>query len=137
MNNKYSCTVSDLFDMFADSLKPEDVLTSKLISQISSAITEERLKRGLNQSEFAQLIHVSQPLVSRWEHGEYNFSLKKLAEIAVKLNLDVSIDFSQNASSLSNSRDFDLSDTKAKIIAFTPRQETVFANTYCEELEEM
>lgn len=89
--SKHACTIEDLFNLFEDSLTPADVITSKLMAQISSAITKERLKLSMNQSDFAKHIGATQSLVSRWEHGDYNFSIRKIAEIAEKLDLDVNI----------------------------------------------
>ncbi len=83
--------INDLFSLFEDVLSPSDVLTSKIMAQVSTSITKERLKLGLNQADFAKRINASQSLVSRWEHGDYNFSIRKIAEIAVALNLDVNI----------------------------------------------
>ena len=137
MENKYSRTIDDLFDMFSDALSPADVMASKLIAQISSAITAERLKLKMNQSEFAEYIEASQSLVSRWEHGEYNFSLKKLAEIAVKLNLDVNISINKNTSEESSLSILDSGKKSTKIIAFRPKQEPVSKFKFYRELEEM
>lgn len=93
MTNNYSCKIEKLLELFDDSLKPSDILHSKLMAQISSAIIKERIKLHMTQSEFASYIDVNQSLISRWEKGNYNFSLKKLSEIASKLNLDVNIIF--------------------------------------------
>ena len=89
--SKHACTIDDLFDLFEESLSPADVITSKLMAQVSTAITKERLKLSMNQSDFAEHIGTTQSLVSRWEHGDYNFSIRKIAEIAAVLNLDVNI----------------------------------------------
>ena len=89
MGNEYSCNIAELLDLFSESLSPADVLTSKLMAQISGAITKERMKLSMNQTEFAKYVSATQSQVSRWEHGDYNFSIRKIAEIAVKLNLDV------------------------------------------------
>lgn len=82
---------NDLFQLFEESVSVEDVLASKLMSQVSSAITRERIKRRENQEEFAKRIHASQSQISRWEKGDYNFSINKIAEIAAALDLDVDI----------------------------------------------
>lgn len=89
MSNEYSCSIEELLELFNESLSPADVLTSKLMAQISSIITKERMKLSMNQTEFAEYVSATQSQVSRWEHGDYNFSIRKIAEIAVKLNLDV------------------------------------------------
>ena len=86
--------IDDLFSLFENIVSPADVLTAKMIAQISTAITRERLKLHMNQAEFARHINASQSLVSRWEHGDYNFSIRKIAEIAAALNLDVTISLS-------------------------------------------
>ena len=93
MSDKEYNTSNDLFNLFEDFLDPSDVLLSKLMSQTSVAITKERIKRGINQSDFAEYIKASPSLVSRWEQGDYNFSLKKISEIAAALGLDVNISF--------------------------------------------
>lgn len=89
--SKYS--IDDLFSLFEESLSASDILAAKVNSQISTSITKERLKLHMNQAEFAKHINVSQSLISRWESGDYNFSVKKIAEIATSLNLDVNFSF--------------------------------------------
>lgn len=84
-------TIEDLLSLFEDVLSPDQMLYAKATSQISSAITRERLRLRMNQSEFADYIHATQSLVSRWESGEYNFTLQKIAEIAAALDMDVSV----------------------------------------------
>ncbi len=81
--------IDDLLALFEDVLSPADVLSSKLRAQVSTAFTRERLKLHMTQSEFARHIGVTQSQISRWEHGDYNFSLEKISDIAAKLNLDV------------------------------------------------
>lgn len=105
MDNSNICGIEDLLQLFEDTLSPSDVLISKLMAQISAAITKERLKLHMTQSEFAEYIGSSQSLVSRWEHGDYNFTIKKIAEIAVKLNLDVNIEM-RNISLYQNAEKF-------------------------------
>lgn len=89
MNEKHSHAINELLNMFSDSLGPADVLSSKLMAQVSSAVTNERLRLQMSQQEFAGHIGVPQSLVSRWEHGDYNFSIRKISEIMAKLDLDV------------------------------------------------
>lgn len=91
MSNSTKCTIDDLLALFEDALSPADVIASKLIAQVSTAITKERIKLGMTQTEFAKHINVTQSQVSRWEHGNYNFSLEKIADIAAKLDLDINI----------------------------------------------
>ncbi len=89
-----SYSIDDLFALFEKTLSASDILASKINSQISTSITKERLKLHMNQAEFARHINASQSLISRWESGDYNFTVKKIAEIASSLNLDVAFSFS-------------------------------------------
>ena len=43
----------------------------------------------MSQQDFAKHINATQSLISRWECGDYNFSINKIAEIAAKLDLNV------------------------------------------------
>ncbi|MCD8124710.1 MAG: helix-turn-helix domain-containing protein [Lachnospiraceae bacterium] len=96
MNKPVAQGIESLFDLFADSISSADVLSAKLMAQVSNAITRERLLRDMSQTEFAESISVTQSMVSRWECGDYNFSLRKIAEVASKLNLNVDIDIREN-----------------------------------------
>ena len=58
------------------SLTKEQVKKLELIHEISMAIVHERKKLGMNQTEFAKFLGVTQGMVSKWESGEYNFTLE-------------------------------------------------------------
>lgn len=135
MTKNKTYTVDDLFALFADTLSPADVLAAKLMGQVSSAITKERLNLNLTQKDFASYINATQSLVSRWEQGDYNFSINKIAEIASKLNLDVNITMEHPAQTHFDSFDT-ISESTAKIIKFPSQVTAVYANID-EELEEM
>ena len=85
-----SASLSDLLSLFDEYLSPKDVMAAKAMSEASKAIIKERLRLHMTQKEFAEYIHVKQSQISRWEQGNYNFSLQKLAEIAAALDLDLS-----------------------------------------------
>ena len=84
-------TLDDLLSLFTETLSPAEVLSSKAMAEASKSITKERLRLKMKQSEFADYIHVKQSLVSRWESGQYNFSIQKLSEIAASLDMDLSV----------------------------------------------
>lgn len=89
--NKYCANLKDVLELFEDDLSEADIVSSKLLSSISSAIVKSRVDMGKTQKEFAEHMHVSQSMVSKWESADYNFSVKALAEIASKLELDISL----------------------------------------------
>lgn len=94
MDKTYS--LLDLFNLFKDDLNESDMLFTKINTQISSVLVKERLASNLSQSAFAEKNNVSQSLISRWESGDCNFTIKKLCEIAVALNLDLAIQLEQH-----------------------------------------
>lgn len=95
MSKEAKCNIDDLLDLFSEVLSASDILSSKLMAQVSTAITKERLKMRMNQKEFAGYLGVTQSEISRWEHGDYNFSLKKVAELATRLEMDVDINLTK------------------------------------------
>lgn len=97
MENKIA-GIDELFELFEKDITVSDVLSAKCMSDISSAIVKKRLELGLTQKEFAEYMKVSQAMVSKWEGGDYNFSIKSLAELAEKLDLDMEIRLSDHKS---------------------------------------
>ena len=91
MGNTKLRTMSDLLELFEDSLKPSDLVEARAISQVTGTIIKERKRLGLDQKEFAEKLGVSQSLVSRWENGNSNITIKSLAEIAAKLDMCLDI----------------------------------------------
>ncbi|HHU72181.1 MAG TPA: helix-turn-helix transcriptional regulator [Clostridiales bacterium] len=60
----------------------------KKLALISSKIQLKRISLGMNQKQFAKMMGVSQGMVSKWESGEYNFTLTTLIDICSKLDLE-------------------------------------------------
>ena len=89
-------TLDNLFEAFSDRLTIASLNAISLLSQISATISIERIKRKMKQKEFAKFMNVSQGMVSRWEGGNYNFTIKQLCEICEKLDLTPSLDFKNN-----------------------------------------
>lgn len=91
MKNEYCCDLNDLLELFDEKISEADIIAAKALSEISSVIVKQRLDLQMTQKEFASYIGVSQGMVSKWESADYNFSVKSLAEIAAKLDLDLSV----------------------------------------------
>lgn len=81
----------EMLSLFEDCVDISDVISSKCMSDLSSSIVEKRLDLGLTQKQFAEYVHVSQAMVSKWEGGDYNFSIKELAELAERLGMDLQV----------------------------------------------
>ena len=83
-NKENSTSLEDLLAMFEDNISIADINASRYLGKISASIVKRRM-------EFAGYLGVSQGMVSRWEGGDYNFSIKALSEIAEKLELELYI----------------------------------------------
>lgn len=71
--------------------------TNRLLVLIANAICARRKELKQTQSQLAQLLSVSQPMVCQWENGEYNFTIETLATVFDKLSLKVDISFAPMA----------------------------------------
>lgn len=98
MKNK----IDKLVDAMSQTLTSGDVTASKQLAKISAIIISKRIEKEMNQKEFAEFAGVSQSMVSKWESGEYNFTVETLAKICEKLNLDLEINMSPQWSDCAN-----------------------------------
>ena len=77
-------------DGFSD-LSTEDKADADLKAEIAMHIHEKRIDMHMTQKEFAEFNGVSQTMVSKWESGEYNFSLDNLSHLMATLGLKLEI----------------------------------------------
>lgn len=71
-----------------------------LLNKISIAVVEYRIAHDMSQSQLAEKLGVSQAMVSKYESGDYNFSLKTLIDLFDKL--DIPLSFSLGSESVSS-----------------------------------
>lgn len=84
------------FDQIFKTITKADIEYSKIKFNISEAIISKRESLGMSQSQFAKYLGVSQPMVSKYENSEYNFSVEALVKLCDKLDLKLSIDIVDN-----------------------------------------
>lgn len=72
----------------AENLTESEIKRIKELALIAAKIEMKRNELGMNQKEFAKMMNVSQGMVSRWESGEYNFTVATLKEICEKLDME-------------------------------------------------
>ncbi len=66
-----------------------------LLGEISVRIVEYRRARSLGQAQLAERLGISQAMVSKYESGDYNFSVRSLNDICSKLGLELEIRMSE------------------------------------------
>lgn len=73
-------------DFFSE-LTPAEKIAAKNRGKIAVCIFRERKKLEMTQGEFATHVGVKQSTISKWESGEFNFTIDKLSELQTKLGL--------------------------------------------------
>lgn len=84
---KLNTEINTFSTWITDGLSDLEIKKIKDLARISAAIELRRKELGMNQKQFAAHMGVSQAMVSKWESGEYNFTINTLNEICAKLGL--------------------------------------------------
>lgn len=117
--------LNDLLKLFENDITVSDITSSKLLGNISAAIVKRRIDLKMTQNEFAKYVNVSQGMVSKWEGGDYNFSIKTLVNIAEKLDMDLNVFISKHKSDIEVKRLEDISYVVSKKTAFVGKKSKV------------
>lgn len=91
MNTEACASLDDLFAALSNEITKEDIIYAKSTAQIVSSLIKERINNNMTQAEFAQKLNVKQSMISRWETGSNNFTVKTLSKIAADLDMDLYI----------------------------------------------
>lgn len=94
---------NELFDTMAGYISKGDLYAATAIAKISAFIFQTRRKLNLTQTAFAEMMGVSQGMVSKWESADYNFTIENIARIAERLNMTFDIEFNAESEYLKNS----------------------------------
>lgn len=86
---------SSLLSALTEDIPAEELEADILLADIAGKISAERIKRGLSQQAFAELLGVTQSQVSKIENGDNNFTIRRLVSIAHKLSMPLKILFGE------------------------------------------
>ena len=122
-SNSVTCDLKDVLSVFDTATSAADIIAAKTLAGISAEIVKRRISLGMTQKQFAEYMEVSQGMVSKWESADYNFSVKSLAHIAAKLDMDIAVCFKELKKDMNEEMD-----TNAKIVSIkcTGRVESRF-----------
>lgn len=88
--------ISSLTQLLSQYFTPAEIAANRQLALISSAIEIWRADHSMTQKDFADFMGITQAMVSKWESGEYNFTVKTLSEISTKLGMSLETLFSGN-----------------------------------------
>ena len=88
---KFTNSLDGLFKELSENISSSELIASRLMVSISTALTKYRIVNKMDQKKFAELLDVSQPMISKYESGDYNFTIKSLSDIADKTNMELNI----------------------------------------------
>lgn len=80
-----------------DGLSDSEIKSTIELAKISACIEMRRNEMGMTQSEFARYMSVTQGMISKWESGEYNFTINTLNDIFQKLDYTFTIDIEKKS----------------------------------------
>lgn len=99
----YNCK-EDMFEFISNYISKGDVYAANVIAKVSMFIYKRRQELQMTQKEFAEMMGVTQGMVSKWESADYNFTIENIAHIAEKLNTTFDIEFIPESEYLVNNK---------------------------------
>lgn len=94
--------VKNAMDKLTANFTASALNAARILSEISFTIIKARAEKNMKQKEFASFMGVSQGMISKWESGDYNFTIKQMCDICEKLSLTPDITFEQPEAKLRN-----------------------------------
>lgn len=82
-------TTTAFNDLLHQYFTDTEIKTHRKQAAISSRLEMWRVDHKMTQKQFAELLGVTQAMVSKWESGEYNFTIKTLAQLSDKLGIEM------------------------------------------------
>jgi len=86
----------NVIDELADDKTKELFELDDILVGISLKFLNYRINNNMTQTKLAQILDISQAMVSKLESGEYNPTIEQLWRISKKLNWNFSILFEEN-----------------------------------------
>lgn len=82
-------TTTAFNDLLHEYFTDTEIKTHRKQAAISSRLEMWRVEHKMTQKQFADLMGVTQAMVSKWESGDYNFTIKTLAQLSEKLDIEM------------------------------------------------
>lgn len=83
----------EFLDKYCDEPIQERISLYDIYYEISTKIFDYRMTNNWSQKKLAEVLGVTQAMISKLESGEYNYTIEQLWKIANKLNWKLNISF--------------------------------------------
>lgn len=131
---KYNNDWSDLLAALTEDIPAEELEADMLLADIAGKISAERIKRGLSQQAFAELLGVTQSQVSKIENGDNNFTIRRLVSIAHKLSMPLKILFGEKPIQAQKASPVSVTSEKSSYGYARSNNVITFPGSYCSEM---
>ena len=68
-------------------------MSTKALDEFSLLLVNYRVKHQMNQTDLARELEITQPMISQYESGTNNITVKRLCEICEKIGVRVRINY--------------------------------------------
>ena len=97
MNSVFE-NANSIVDYYTSQLEkpPEDYagyMSTKALDEFSIQLVNYRIEHQMNQTDLARELGISQPMVSQYESGTNNITVKRLCEICEKIGVRVHLSY--------------------------------------------
>lgn len=90
-DNKWITAEAFMGDLFSDvDVNGSEYIYYDTLGKISAELVNYRIRHDLSQTGLAKILGVTQAMVSKYESGDYNISLKAAIELLSKLDIPFS-----------------------------------------------
>lgn len=93
MDQKQWLSFEDIYEDLGCPPSIEEEFIRKVNYRIMLELTKYRLKNNLSQKALAIKLNVTQPMISKYESGDYNISLKNLIHLFYTIGIPLSVIF--------------------------------------------
>ena len=71
--------------------------TAKALDEFSALLVDYRIKNHMTQADLADMLGIRQPMVSQYEAGTNNITVKRLCELCEKIGVRISLSYEDTA----------------------------------------
>lgn len=99
--SKWITATEFMGSLFSDvDMESSEYIYYDTLGKISAELVNYRIKHGLSQAGLAKILGVTQAMVSKYESGDYNISLKAAIELFSKLGVSFSFNIGEEKTTI-------------------------------------